>query len=57
MICLIFEQQQTAAVLSTLGNVTTKTTATVVKRIDGVNHQLEQAVSEVRPTVEDGYPS
>ena len=40
-----------------LENVATKITATVVERVDGVDHQLEQAVSEVRPAVEDGDPS
>ena len=43
--------------LSTQAKVTTKITATVVERVDGVDHQLEQAVSEVRPAVEDGDPS
>ena len=43
--------------LSTQAKVTTKITATVVERVDGVDHQLEQAVSEMRPAVEDGDPS
>ena len=32
-------------------------TATVMERINGVDHQLEQAVSEVGATVQDGNTS